>query len=579
MLFWRLPQLKTILLIGLLAAFLGAALIWFIADGLAGLGLPASAPAAPLRQITRAPAERLARPALSANPTLAEQGRQFYWARCLVCHGDQGQGLTSEWRSLLDQVEQLCLLPACDPDVLRPQDLVLLPTARPVMGPEALIRFDNAEQVYRHILEAMPQQSPGALTPAEAWPLTVYLLQANGALPHGVTLTPENAMIALLHRPQPPPRNERPGVILLAAALALTGGILSTKVKDLWSGKRPNFFHHLHPPTVLAVQARWRYTLGAGGLAIFLTLVLVITGALEMFFYIPTPEQAGPSVQTITYLVPYGKLVRHLHYWAAQALVVVTGLHLLRVVFTGAYIRRFNYLLGLILFILTLCLDFTGYMLRWDEGVRWALVAGANLLKTIPWGGNWLYRLVVGGEQPGAATLIRFYTWHIFGLMLALVIIIAWHIFKVRRDGGLVTPPVDQSFTCDRVTRFELVHREVVAMLFAAAGLLLVATFVPAPLAMPMQASLSTLTDNRAPWFFLWVQQLLRWGDPFWLGVLAPAAVLALVGLLPYISPAPRPAELGRWFPRGGRPAQVTLIIVGLGILGLTVLALLAPSS
>ncbi len=84
---------------------------------------------------------------------------------------------------------------------------------------------------------------------------------------------------------------------------------------------RPSFFHHLHPPTIPAPQARWRYTLGAGGMAVFLTLVVGVTGILEMFYYIPTPEQAALSVQTIAYLVPFGGLVRSLHYWSAQLLV------------------------------------------------------------------------------------------------------------------------------------------------------------------------------------------------------------------------------------------------------------------
>ena len=132
---------------------------------------------------------------------------------------------------------------------------------------------------------------------------------------------------------------------------------------------RPSFFHHLHPPTIPAAQARWRYTLGAGGIAIFLTLLLGVTGVLEMFYYIPNPQEAALSVQTLTYHVPFGGFVRNLHYWSAQLLLIVAAIHLLRVVFTAAYRqpRRFNYLLGLGLFVLAIMLDFTGYILPWSQ--------------------------------------------------------------------------------------------------------------------------------------------------------------------------------------------------------------------
>ena len=208
-------------------------------------------------------------------------------------------------------------------------------------------------------------------------------------------------------------------------------------------GPRPSFLYHLHPPTIPLPQARFRYTLGTGGLAVFLTLLLVVTGALEMFFYIPTPDQAGPSIQVITFLVPFGALVRGLHFWAAQALVVVAAIHLLRILFTGAYAppRRFNFLLGLALFVLALLFDFTGYVLRWDEGIRWALLVGTNLIKTIPLIGAQLYGALIGGLVPGLATITRFYSWHIFALTLLMAVVLVWHLFRVRRDGGISAPP------------------------------------------------------------------------------------------------------------------------------------------
>jgi quinol-cytochrome oxidoreductase complex cytochrome b subunit len=339
---------------------------------------------------------------------------------------------------------------------------------------------------------------------------------------------------------------------------------------------RPNFFHHLHPPTIPRAQARWSYTLGAGGTAVFLLLVLIITGALEMFYYTPTPEQAALSVQTISYHVAFGGLIRNLHYWAAQMLVVVTVVHLARVVFTGAYRppRRFNYLLGLALFVMAILANFTGYVLRWDQGIQWALVVGTNLLKTIPGIGDTLYPIVVGGPQLGSATLIRFYAWHIFGLTLGLFFFTGWHIFRVRRDGGIAVPPPTLRTDVARITRFDLVRREVLAMVLTSATLIVLASFAPAPIDVPIKNLTAISGDPQAPWFFLWVQTMLKWGDPFVWGVVAPLVVLSVLVLIPYLLPLPEPGDLGRWFPRSNRIAQFVFSATIVIVLTLTLLFL-----
>src|SRR5512140_3049691 len=341
---------------------------------------------------------------------------------------------------------------------------------------------------------------------------------------------------------------------------------------------RPSFFDHLHPPTIPAEQSRWRYTLGAGGTGVFLLLVVAATGILEMFYYIPTPEQAALSVQTITYLVPLGGFVRNLHFWSAQLLLIVAAIHLARVVFTGSYAppRRFNYLLGMALFVFSVLLDFTGYVLRWDQGVQWALVVGTNLLKTIPLIGNTVLTLATGSAQLGAPTLIRFYAWHIFGLTLAAVVLVAWHIFRVRRDGGIAVPPVALRKSTARISRSELARREVAAMLFVGAALALLAAFMPAPIGQPITDVAAISGEVLAPWFFHWVQQMLKWGDPFVWGILVPLIVLGLLTAIPYVLPKMHAGELGTWFPRSARMAQVTVAVIAIAILLLTALGRLA---
>jgi quinol-cytochrome oxidoreductase complex cytochrome b subunit len=339
---------------------------------------------------------------------------------------------------------------------------------------------------------------------------------------------------------------------------------------------RPSFFEHLHPPTIPAKQSRLRYTLGAGGISVYLILVLMVTGALEMFYYVPTAEEAALSVQKLTFLVPLGGVVRNMHYWAAQGLVVVSLLHLARVVLAGAYShnRRFNYLLGLCLFILVLLLDFSGYLLRWDVDIQWMLTTSTNLLKTIPGVGDSLFRFVVGGEEYGTATVIRLYSWHLYGLAVGMIVFGFWHLFRVRRDGGLAVPPPAERDDRERISRRELVRRELTAALIVTGLLFLMSILLPAPIAAPMGADLAEPASPLAPWFFLWVQGMLHFGDPFLWGVVVPLGLLAILVAIAYLFPQPSPEELGRWWPRGGLLAQVTLGLILLFMIVMTWIAL-----
>ena len=520
---------------------------------------------------------RLAQPPTVYPPEQADNGAQTYWGMCMDCHGDRGQGLTAEWRDSFEPEERDCWASGCHgPDF--PENSFKIPeTGAPaVSGPGKLARFSNAFELQGFVGVNMPLFPPGSLTEEEAWDVTAYVLKLNHIQPAGIALDETNSSAIPIHYKISTPESEIPGTLILSGVLvlaALSMG-LQARARSTAALPKPNFVHHLHPPSIPALQSRYRYTLGAGGLAVFLSLVLLVTGVLEMYFYVPSPEQAAISVETITTLVPFGELVRNLHFWSAQLLVVVMTVHLLRVVLTGAYAppRRFNYLLGLGLLVFILLLDFTGYVLRWDEGIRWALVVGANLLKTIPWIGEGLYLFVIGGSEPGAATLTRFYAWHIFGLTLGAAILVIWHAFRVRRDGGIAVPPPTQREDSTRISRFELIRREVLAIAIASAILLLFSMLVPAPIDQPISDTSLAASDSRAPWFFLWVQQLLKWGDPFMLGVLVPVLVVVALGLLPYVLPNVNNEDLGRWFPRGNRVAQALAIIIILAIFVLTIM-------
>lgn len=553
---------------------------------------PLRAQASPQTQSTATPTvpvtptfdeQRLAKPVIADDPS--EQlrlGSELYWGVCMACHGDAGQGLTDEWRDAYGPEDRNCWQKGCHGNDHPPQGFLIPKTMiiPGVAGSGRLTRFKNSQELHDFILANMPWWDPGQLTDEQAWQATAYILRLHKVMPLGFKLQDTNASAIRTQHAVPQPANDQPAVLALTGILALAAvGMIA---QDLRRNKislagKPNFVLHLHPPTIPALQARFRYTLGAGGLAVFLCLVLLVTGILEMFYYIPTPEHAAVSVEIITSLVPFGALILNLHFWSAQALLIVVSIHLLRVILTGAYARhrRLNYLIGLGMLVLALLLDFTGYVLRWDEGIRWALIVGTNLLKTVPWAGDWLYRIAVGGPEPGTSSIERFYTWHIFVLTLAMIVLGAWHIFRVRRDGGVAVPPPEHRKDQTRITRFDLVRREVLVMILAGVTLLFVSLFFPAPIERPITQAVMDVQNERAPWFFLWVQQLLKLGDPFFWGVAFPVILLTVLAVLPFVLPQPGEEELGRWFPRGNRLAQVITLAITLAILLLMILFLI----
>jgi quinol-cytochrome oxidoreductase complex cytochrome b subunit/mono/diheme cytochrome c family protein len=575
----RSGQARRLLLLPIL--ILGLGLLLFVSS-VAGASPSLQTEGTPLPTVTPTfDPSRLDAPVTADPPGQIDRGAIQYWGVCMACHGDYGQGLIPAWRDAFGEDKDCwqsdCHGPDHPPDGFEMKRDSLAP---PIAGPGKLASYDNAFELYEYIFENMPWWNPGSITREEAWALTNYVLKLNGTRPEDLTLTTTNGYAIPVHRAVMLPEPEWPGVLALAGVLILAaiGLVLQAAPNRTNKGvtlPKPNFIHHLHPPSIPMPQARFRYTLGAGGLSVFLCLVLLLTGLLEMYFYIPSPEQAATSVEVIATLVPFGNLVRNLHYWSAQLLLVVMTVHLLRVVLTGAYAkpRRFNFLLGLALLIFILLLDFTGYILRWDEGIRWALIVGTNLLKAIPWIGEGVYHFVMGGPEAGPATLTRFYTWHIFGLTTGAIVLIGWHAFRVRRDGGIAVPPPTERTDKARITRFELLRREVLAMVVTGILLLLIAVLIPAPIDQPLLETIPDMSNSRAPWFFLWVQQLLKYGDPFIWGVLVPLLIVLVLGLIPYLLPKAKAEELGRWFPHGNRIAQVLAVLIILAVTVLTVLA------
>ena len=337
----------------------------------------------------------------------------------------------------------------------------------------------------------------------------------------------------------------------------------------LWR-KEKSLIYALHPEKIPASGARLSYTFGLGGITIFATLVTIVTGLALTFYYVPTPDGAHASVVLINDVVSFGAIMRGLHYWGAQLMVIAATLHLARIVFTGGYRppRELNWLIGLGLLVVTLLWDFSGYVLRWDAGAYWALLVGTNLFREIPLGGETLYRALVGDAQIGAAALLRFYGWHLFGLTLIGVFGIIYHLWRLRKDGGISRPLLKADEVRTFIPRDELFFREFITTALVAAALVFLTLIVPIPIG--PAANLNTgATQVRAPWIFLWVQDLLRVIPPLWAGIVAPLVVLIALALIPFIDR--RGPGRATWFARERWKTQAFLTIIAIVLFALSV--------
>ncbi|MFH1118173.1 MAG: cytochrome b N-terminal domain-containing protein [Pseudomonadota bacterium] len=199
---------------------------------------------------------------------------------------------------------------------------------------------------------------------------------------------------------------------------------------------------HLHPPTIPKASSEIRFTWCLGGLAVWMFLVESITGVVLMLRYVPTPADAYPSVQDITHIAPYGFFVRNLHYWSGQAMVILVVVHMVRVFVTGSYAapRRMNWLIGLVLLLAVLLVDFTGYLLVWDDRALWAWTIARNLTGGIPLIGPLSASILFGPAEPGDISMVRLYAWHVVLLPGVMALFMGWHFWRVRKDGGISVP-------------------------------------------------------------------------------------------------------------------------------------------
>ncbi len=203
-----------------------------------------------------------------------------------------------------------------------------------------------------------------------------------------------------------------------------------------------NVFLHLHPVRVKRHAVRYTYTFCLGGMSFFLFLVLTITGLYLMFFYVPSVSRAYQDIQAISSSVAFGDLVRNMHRWGAHLMVLTVFLHMVRVFYHGAYKppREFNWVVGVVLLLLTLLLSFPGDLLPWVQSAFGAITVGTQMAQYAPLLGSESSFFLLGGIEVGQNTLLRFYVLHVIALPLVAAIFMIVHFWRIRKDGGISGP-------------------------------------------------------------------------------------------------------------------------------------------
>jgi cytochrome b-561 len=385
-----------------------------------------------------------------------------------------------------------------------------------------------------------------------------------------------------------------------------------------------NFALHWFPAKVFKPSLDWSYSFWLGTISAALLLLLVVSGLPLLFLYVPSVERAYASVKDIEWVVTFGSWIRSVHRLSAHLMVAAVFLHLVRVFLTGAYKngagrgqrREWNWVLGVAMLLSTLFLSFTGYLLPWDQLAFWAVTVGTNIAASIPWIGAEVRELLIGGRNIDQPTLIRFYALHVIFLPGLLGALFAYHMWRVRKDGGLARvdrvaslrekvadePVKTKTYTLLGVARGtaptiraasleardltvnavpDLVRRAAVAVLGTFAVVSVLASLIRSPLE---EAANSLVTPNpaKAPWYFLWLQEIVTdttftvagftVNGAFLGGVILPGLILAALTAWPWLDRSPAEAT-GVWL-HGSRRKQnavfllAVLIVVLLTIVG-----------
>jgi quinol-cytochrome oxidoreductase complex cytochrome b subunit len=350
---------------------------------------------------------------------------------------------------------------------------------------------------------------------------------------------------------------------------AVMGGLSVEELRAIFRGdpptERPNpryklhtksFLFHLRPRYYQRGSTWFTHTFRLGWLSTFMFFVETLTGLILMIFYAPTPAEAYGDILNLLSNVPFGDFMRDMHRWGAELMVASVTLHMMRVYFTGSYKhpRQFTWLTGVILFLVTLLLSFSGYLLPWDQLAYWAVTIGTSMADKAPLIGREVQLLLSGAPAIGANGLLRFYLLHVIFMPLLAILFISIHYYKVAREHSISLPAVVEEGEMDEDERKwakeridiipDLITHEVFLIIATTAYMIVYVTFFYTAALESHADAFVTPLDTKAPWYFLWIQGMLKLGDPTLMGVVLPGIIFGLLFAVPYIDR--NPSRLGK---------------------------------
>lgn len=369
----------------------------------------------------------------------------------------------------------------------------------------------------------------------------------------------------------------------------VTAGISPGEFRRMLRGEapgRPNprlkphseaFLLHIKPTYYHESVTRFTHTFRLGLLSTYLFLFETITGLILMIWYTPSPVRAYDDMIRLLANVPFGQFMRDLHRLGAELMVLVVTFHMVRTYLTGSYKapRQFTWFTGVILFVVTLFLSFSGYLLPWDQLAYWAVTIGTSMAEAVPPKivGETVNLLARGAPDIGANGLLRFYLLHVLFLPLILFLFFFVHYYKVVHF-GISLPASEEEVGQDTANKIPadrrvyylpdvLIDETMFLIVITAIMSFLVIFLFQAPLesiANPQSTPLHTV----APWYFYWLQGMLKIADKTIAGVILPGVLLVLLLAIPYLDPNPSRRAKDR------RVAIISGVIAGIVMLVLS---------